>query len=817
VTVSEAAYQWQAQGVCTIPILPNKTKRPVVRWKEYQLRLPLDGEMSDWWGNGHEYGLALIMGKVSGNVEMTELESTACDSASITEIINRCDELGVGHVWDLLQGPSGYSEMSPSGGLHFIYRVTDEIVPGNEKIAAGQDGKVLSETRGEGGYVIVAPTSGLCHPTGESWVLVNGEAGQVPTISWAERCLLHEAIRLALHYTEPVTPTGSGVALRPAPLDAPAASPSLPAVMREGAELRPGDDFEQRVSWASILAPEGWQRGITESDGTTYWTRPGKDPRDGYSATTGHAGDRDRLWVFSTSTSFPSEESITKFRAYSILRFNGDDSACASQLSTYGFGKRSETPVPALGDDADFHFSEIIDTAESFDFTDQGNAEQMRARTSGQFVWTEEEKSWHGFDGKRWIKDHHGLYQEVVKLAKQMTRSSDSTTARWGKKSQSDASVEATKRALRHQPGMSASASQFNQRRDLLNLGNGTLDLFSGELLPHNPEHFITQLFNASYDPRALCPKFDSFIAELLPDPEIRAYVQRALGATLLGEAGSRAVFLAHGPSGTGKSQFLELVQFLMGSYGTTAPASTFRTKRDSAPSHDLHKLRGKRFVATSETSDTAQFDEELLKRLTGGDTISSRDLYETFQEWVPECDIWMATNFPPRFSSDDNAMWNRAKLIPFMTVLGQTEGSSQPIPNYARNHLFAEADGILNWLLAGLRDFLANGLGEPEQVGQAAQQLRLESDPVAQFAEELVNDGVLEKGSTCRIRSSELNNMYQAWSRDNGLRAVSQRRFGHRLASSYPELERVKSGGQMWVVGIQRSVTSSILGGFQT
>jgi putative DNA primase/helicase len=808
VTVAEAAYAWQAQGVCTIPILPNKTKRPVVRWKEYQARLPANWEMSEWWGNGHEYGLALIMGKVSGNLEMLELEAAACDGASITEIVNRCDELGVGFIWDLLNGPDGYTEMSPSGGLHFIYKVEGAVVPGNEKVASGPDAKVLSETRGEGGYVIVAPTSGLCHPSGESWVLVNGEAGQIPTITWEQRCLVHLAIRQALHYTEPATELGSSVALSSAPPAEPVRS--LPADVRGGAELRPGDDFDARVSWDQILMPMGWQRGIQETDGTIYWTRPGKDPRDGYSATTGHAADRNRLWVFSTSTVFPAEESITKFRAYSILRFNGDDSACASFLASQNYG----TKTVAIPDDAGLQWDNPIEADEIIDLTDQGNAERLLGLVGPQYRWSQSEKSWRHFNGQRWVRDESRLYQDAVKMFKKMTRSTDPQEAKWGKRCQSDAAVEACRRSFRHQPGISVETEQFNQRRDLLNLNNGTLNLSTGELLDHNPQHYITQMFNASHDPQATCPNFDEFIVSVLPDPQIRAYVQRAVGATLLGEAGARAVFLAHGPSGTGKTQFLELLKFLFGTYGATAPASTFRSKRDNAPPHDLHKLAGKRFVATSETSDTASFDEELLKRLTGGDSISSRDLYESFQDWVPECDIWMATNFPPRFSSDDNAMWKRAKLIPFMTVMGE-DGNPNPIPNFARTRLFDEADGILNWILAGLRDFLEGGLQEPESIGLAADQLRLESDPVGQFAEESFSDGVLELGEDKKMRSAELHNIYQEWSRRNGQRAVSQRRFVHRLESTYPQLTRTKSDGAMWFFGVQRAQGSSILGNF--
>lgn len=815
--VLDAVLQWTAGGMSLIPISPNGTKRPAVQWKQYQAEAANLDQVQDWFGNGRELGIAVITGKVSGNLELIEVEARACGPESWIELHNRIDEAGLTDLWGHLIGPEGYSEESPTGGFHVLYRISDHPVPGNEKVASRpatpeelevkprDKVKVLAETRGEGGYVIVAPSTGLCHPTGKPWSKVSGEYGVVPSITWEQRCLLHSAIRQALNYDLPAT--AATVAVRPAPLPAPA-SP-MHAVERGGAELRPGDDFEQRISWAQLLVPQGWTKGMVESDGTTYWTRPGKEPRDGYSATTGHSGDRDRLWVFSTSTLFPAEESITKFRAYSLLHHNGDDSSAARSLANQNFGSR-----PAVA--PDYEFGEHIEGSKDFELTDQGNAVRTWDRVKGTVLWSVEEKAFICFNGKFWANDESCAYRMAAATAKELMDSSDKTIAKWGKRSRSDAAVMASLRALKHLPGVSVSARAFNVQRDLLNLQNCTLDLRTGERMDHTPDHMITQMFNASLRPEATCEEFDKFIETVLPDPTIRAYVQRALGATLLGSAGSRAIFLAHGPSGTGKTQLQELFQHLFGTYGTTAPASTFRQKRDSAPPHDLHRLRGKRFVATSETSDAAAFDEELIKRLTGGDTITSRDLYEGFQEWVPECNIWVATNFAPQFNSDDNAMWKRAKLIPFTTVIGETEGSPKPIPDFARTVLFAEADGILNWLLAGLQDYLTNGLQEPAQVGEAAAQLRLESDPVAQFVEESHSEGNLVMGPEHRVRSATLHLLYVEWCKRNGQRVwVGQRRFVNRLQTAYPQLSRLKSNGVMWWEGVGQATGASVLGSF--
>jgi putative DNA primase/helicase len=91
---------------------------------------------------------------------------------------------GLGDVWDRIN--NGYVEMTPSGGIHWLYRI-EGIVPGNTKLARrpGENGNidVLAETRGEGGFVIVAPSNGTCHPSGGAWKMLVGGANSIPTLT----------------------------------------------------------------------------------------------------------------------------------------------------------------------------------------------------------------------------------------------------------------------------------------------------------------------------------------------------------------------------------------------------------------------------------------------------------------------------------------------------------------------------------------------------------------------------------------------------------------------------------------------------------
>jgi hypothetical protein len=223
---------------------------------------------------------------------------------------------------------AGYLEQTP-GGVHWLYRC--EEITGNAKLAQRlkrpeekqqpkDKWKVLIETRGEGGFMIAAPSHGKVHPSGKPYVLVRGGVASLATITPEERTALWNLAR-TFHQPEKVRfedPKGSTSAAR--------------------SGTRPGDDFNRRASWAEILEPAGWTKVLDRND-APLWRRPGKG--EGWSASTNYAGSG-LLYCWSTSTDFEAERGYSKFAAYAILHHNGDYKAAAKKLAQDGYG----TPAP---------------------------------------------------------------------------------------------------------------------------------------------------------------------------------------------------------------------------------------------------------------------------------------------------------------------------------------------------------------------------------------------------------------------------------------------------------------------------------------
>jgi hypothetical protein len=323
-----AAREWYDAGYCVVPTHEDQGKRPFGQWKAYQSERPTWEQVEAWLESGRYTGIGVILGEVSGNTEAIEIEgpmSLAVErlNAVIAES-QKYAEIGLPDL--LARVARGCVEQSAGGGLHLFIRVTDGPAKGNAKLAMigqGKDRKVVSETRGSGGFMVVAPTPGRNgHPEGASYIFINGgHPSKTVEVTAEERDLLHEVFRLALDEDD----------------EAEVAAMLVQAehkVNNDYDGVSAFDDYRHRVSWREILEPAGWTWSHRDAD-RDYWVRPGKKVADGHSASTIEDGP---MVVFSTTVGWPTEQGLSKGHVYSLLHHDGDLSAAARQLTQDGYG-----------------------------------------------------------------------------------------------------------------------------------------------------------------------------------------------------------------------------------------------------------------------------------------------------------------------------------------------------------------------------------------------------------------------------------------------------------------------------------------------
>lgn len=248
----------------------------------------------------------------------------------------------------------------------------------------------------------------------------------------------------------------------------------------------------------------------------------------------------------------------------------------------------------------------------------------------------------------------------------------------------------------------------------------------------HARDQLMTKMMPVVYDPGAKRPLFDSTLLRILPDPEVRSFVQRWMGLNMTALTWEQKLCFFYGGGGNGKSLLVDLIARIMGDYASTAKIETLtgRNRRgggDATP--DLIPLVGARMVRASEPEEGEKLQEGLIKELTGGEPILVRALNKDFFEIKPHFKLIISGNHKPDIRGLDDGIWRRVLLVPFDVQIPKAERDPR-----LGEKLWAERSGILNWLIEGLLDYLEGGLREPSAVLDATREYREQSDPIGLF-----------------------------------------------------------------------------------
>jgi P4 family phage/plasmid primase-like protien len=270
----------------------------------------------------------------------------------------------------------------------------------------------------------------------------------------------------------------------------------------------------------------------------------------------------------------------------------------------------------------------------------------------------------------------------------------------------------------------------------LWNAGNGVIDLETGEVREHDPELLLTTGSDVPHVPDAVCPRFDDFLAEVLPDDDVRDYILRVFGVAMFGEVrGDAQIFpVLIGEGRNGKGALVRIMEKLFGRHAVKINASALMERKFDAHEEEIAKLFGKRLATAEETARGAKWHTGRIQSWTGGDTLSGRFMRENSFEFVPSHTLVMTTNHRPNVQVDDSAFWKRYREIPFnVSVEGREDSSLEPYI------IGQELPGVLNRLLGSVRVYLEHGLDTPEAVLVATAEARDDTNHVARFAEELL------------------------------------------------------------------------------
>jgi putative DNA primase/helicase len=405
--------------------------------------------------------------------------------------------------------------------------------------------------------------------------------------------------------------------------------------------------------------------------------------------------------------------------------------------------------------------------------TDMGNGARLAEMYGARIRYVREWKKFIVWDSGWWNLDDSGtlmqaLAKNVVRemkrqAAESLRRDPDNKAAKraraWAIRSASDGRLTAMVRQVRDL--CSTSHDQLDADPWLLGVANGVVDLKTGRFRQALPADLITRRCAAEYDTSAKAPRWAQCLSEWHPDATRRNYLQRVSGSALVGEQINHAFIIHYGGGGNGKGTYRDALAYVLGGYATSVTTALLEERKFDAHDTATVCLFRARLAVVDELKRRVNLDERNMKRLTGGDPIKARRLYETEWEFPPSHSLWLLTNHLPTVAAGSSAVWRRIRVVQWGSEFkGKTD---DPM---LREKLRSEASGILNWLIEGCLAWQRDDcrLIEPAAVIADTTAYRSSQDILARFGEDRL---IFEQDAFASNR--ELRDAFLEWANSEG------------------------------------------------
>jgi len=362
------------------------------------------------------------------------------------------------------------------------------------------------------------------------------------------------------------------------------------------------------------------------------------------------------------------------------------------------------------------------------EFSDEALALEFTVRHAPELRYVAKWGTWLHWDGTRWkFEDTLKAFDLARAVAREYANACGNHDAKL--KIASAAKSAAIEKLARADRRHAATVDQWDVDPWLLNTPGGTIDLQTGNTLPHDPERYMTKITAVASGGN--CPLWRRFLSEITGgDAELQAFLQRVAGYALTGSTREHALFFFYGTGGNGKGVFLNTLTAIFHNYAVVAPMEAFVVTQGERHPTDLAGLRGARLVTAQETERGRRWAESKVKALTGGDPITVRFMRQDFFTYSPAFKLVIAGNHKPGLNVIDEAIRRRFYLVPFTVTIADPDRE-------LTDKLRVEWSGVLAWMIEGCLSWLKEGLNPPAAVRVATAAYLSEEDIFAQWVDE--------------------------------------------------------------------------------
>ncbi|GAB6857861.1 DNA primase family protein [Microbacterium xylanilyticum] len=309
---------------------------------------------------------------------------------------------------------------------------------------------------------------------------------------------------------------------------------------------------------------------------------------------------------------------------------------------------------------------------------------------------------------------------------------------------------------------------------DYIVLENGVYWWREDRLTPHNEMLGALTKLPIVHDPIAIPHEFRAWLDQVFgDDPVMQDHVWEVIGYLLMTGNPLQKIILLYGAGGDGKGTLMRLLRAMLGKANYSS-VSMHQLVEDRFASSNLY---GKIANISGDLSEAFLRDPQILKEITGGDSISASRKHGQAFEFVPYAVPLFAANGFFR-TSDNSRGWRRRWMV--IEFPNQVESEDNTGPLYDESVLTDEIPAIFNYAMEGLRRLMERGrFLPPDAVKDATTRMHDEADPFLTWLEE---DDAVTEGADQSSPKDDVYRVYSTWCRRNGYQAMNSGSLAQRL-----------------------------------